>query len=221
MCRCWWEESCGWPAQGELCGAAHRPCARALLTHSGAGGDLGPRWPLENTRERFLSHLGWRSLSDRECLLRAASLLRCHLAATAGRGDLRLLTGWQITFEKSLSVLFSFCHRRVSCAKCCSQGCASQARLQACPAPGPCLGRASLAHVCSHPLLELCSDPRPCSSQLLQPQREFGLVPAQAPSALLCSQCLQLLARFLFVPPHSASCLFLPAASRLIAPHLC
>lgn len=103
LCRCWWEESCGWPAQGELCGAAHRPCASALLTHSGAGGDLGPCWPLENTRETFLSHLGWRSLSDRECLLRAASLLCCHLAAAAGRaGDPRLLTRWQITFEKRI-----------------------------------------------------------------------------------------------------------------------
>lgn len=59
--------------------------------------------PLLATRETFLSHLGWRSLSDRECLLRAASLLCCRLAATAGRaGDLRLLTGWQITFEKRI-----------------------------------------------------------------------------------------------------------------------
>lgn len=39
-CRCWQEESCGWPAPGDLCGAAHRPCASALLTHSGAGEDL-------------------------------------------------------------------------------------------------------------------------------------------------------------------------------------
>lgn len=59
---------------GELCGAAHRPCASALLTHLGRR--RPPCWPLENTREMFLSHLGWRSLSDRECLFRAASLLR-------------------------------------------------------------------------------------------------------------------------------------------------
>lgn len=49
--RCWWKESCGRPAQGDLCGAAHRPCASALLTHSGRR--RPPCCPLENTRETF------------------------------------------------------------------------------------------------------------------------------------------------------------------------
>lgn len=216
LCRCWWEESCGWPAQGELCRAAHRPCASALLTH--AGGDLGPCWPLENTRKRFLSHLGWRSLSDRECLLRAASLLCCHLAATAGRaGDLRLLIGWQITFEKRICPFCSvFVIERSLLLSAAPSAVHRTARLRS-----PVLPQVSALgelpwHMCpDHTLLELCSDPRPCSSQLLHLCREFGLVPALAPSAVtapsacssfpgfsLCSLTLQA-PSFCWQHPHS------------------
>lgn len=74
-----------------------------------------------------------------------------------------------------MSVLFNFCHRKVSSAKCCSQGCAALSCPRSLPwesLPGTQI-----------PLLELCSDPRPCSFPLLHLQGEFGLVPAQAPSA--------------------------------------
>lgn len=112
-----------------------------------------------------------------------------------------------------MSILFSFCHRKVSSAKCCSQHCASHSQTeQPCPAPGLCLPW----HMCpDHTLLELCSDPRPCSSQLLHLYREFGLVPALAPSAVtapcacssfpafsLCSLTLQA-PSFCWQHPHS------------------
>lgn len=63
-------------------------------------------------------------------------------------------------------------------------------------------------HTCpNHTLLELCSDPRPCSPHLVHLQREFGLVPAQAPSAVSApSACSSF-------PGFSLSSLTLQAAS--------
>lgn len=70
------------------------------------------------------------------------SLLQYHLAATAGRaGDRRLLTGWQIIFEKRICQFCStFVIERSPLLS------AAPRAVQPCPAPGPCRGRASLAH---------------------------------------------------------------------------
>lgn len=208
--RCWWKENCGRPAQGDLCGAAHRPCASALLTHSGRR--RPPCCPLENTREMFLSHLGWRSLLDRECLLRAVSLLHCHLAATAGRaGDLRLLTGWQIIFEKRICQFSSvFVTERSSLLSAAPRAVHPTARLCSPVLPQvPALGELPW-HICpNHTRLELCSYPRSCSSHLFRLQKEFALVPpaAQAPSAVSApSACSSF-------PGFSSSSLTLQAAS--------
>lgn len=67
--RCWWEENRGWPAQGELCGAAHRPCASALLTHSGAGEDL-PAGHWKITGKHFLVTPG---ISAQSCVFASVS----------------------------------------------------------------------------------------------------------------------------------------------------
>lgn len=144
------EESCGWPAQGDLCGAAHRHCASALLTHSGAGELPAGHWKIP----------GKISLSDRDCLLRAVSLLHCHLAATAGSAeDLRLLTGWQITFEKRIC---QFSSVRSSLLSAAPRAVHPTARLCSPVLPQvPALGELPW-HTCpNHTLLELCSDARP------------------------------------------------------------
>lgn len=115
-------------------------------------------------------------------------MLHCHLAATAGRaGDLRLLTGWQITFEKRICQFSSvFVIERSSLLSAAPRAVHPTARLCSPVLPQvPALGELPW-HMCpNHTLLELCSYPRPCSSHLFHLQ-EFARVPtaAQASSAV-------------------------------------
>lgn len=117
------------------------------------------------------------------------SLLHCRLAATAGRaGDLRLLTGWQIIFEKRLCQFSSvFVTERSSLLSAAPRAVHPTARLCSPVLPQvPALGELPW-HMCpNHTQLELCSYPRSCSSHLFHLQKEFALVPpaARAPSAV-------------------------------------
>lgn len=97
--RCWQEESCGWPAQGDLCGAALRSCASALLTHSGAGEDLpAGHWKIPG--KCCLVRQGMSALS---CVF---ALLSPACSSWEGRTP-KASEGGKITFEKRICQFFS------------------------------------------------------------------------------------------------------------------
>lgn len=133
------------------------------------------------------------------------SCIFASLSATAGRaGDLRLLTGWQITLEKIICQFCSvFVIERSPLLSAASRAVHPTARLCSPVLPQvPALGELPWPKCPNHTV-----GPRPCSSHLLYLQREFGLVPAQAPSAVSAPNACS------SFPGFSLSSLTLQAAS--------
>lgn len=120
--------------RGAVWGSTQAASPGSLLTHSRSGEDL-PCCPVENIKEAFMSHFGWKSLSQgnvcaQSCTFASLSPKSWRAAAYScgGRSSLRLLAGWQIAFEKRICQFSSLLAIESSLLKWCSRGLASHSQ---------------------------------------------------------------------------------------------